>query len=118
DRLRSGAEVVLCGDFNATPGSRPIGRLRRSLNSAHEAVHGREPEFTCPTPLVCGGRVRGAITRGLLRLFTNRPGETWRDTLDYIFVSRGVRVVDCGVILDRPSSEDPTLYASDHLGLA
>ena len=113
-----GAPVVLCGDFNATPGSLAIARVRRSLASAHEMVHGREPEFTCPTPLVIGGRVRGAITRGLLRLFSNRPGASWQGTLDYIFVSPGVRVADCGVILDQPSPEDPCLYASDHLGLA
>ena len=28
------------------------------------------------------------------------------------------QVVECGVFLDRPSPDDPTLYASDHLGLA
>jgi len=33
-------------------------------------------------------------------------------------VSPDVRVVECGVFLDRPSPDDPTLYASDHLGLA
>ena len=27
-------------------------------------------------------------------------------------------LVECGVILDRPTPDDPTLYASDHLGLA
>lgn len=88
------------------------------MTSAHEAAHGHEPEYTCPTPLISGGRIRGPVTRGLLRLFSNRPGATWRGTLDYIFVSPGVRVVECGVILDRPSPHDPTLYASDHLGLA
>lgn len=112
-----GAEAVICGDFNATPGSPAIARMRRSFASAHEAAHGQEPEYTCPTPLVVGGRVRAAITRGLLRLFTNRPGTTWRGTLDYLFVSPGIRVVECGVILDRSSPDDPTLYASDHLGL-
>lgn len=112
-----GAEAVICGDFNAMPGSPAITRMRRSFASAHEAAHGREPEYTCPTPLVIGGRVRSAVTRGLLRLFTNRPGTTWRGTLDYIFVSPGVRVVECDIILDRPSPDDPTLYASDHLGL-
>ena len=112
-----GAATIICGDFNATPGSPAIALMRRSFASAHEAAHGREPRYTCPTPLVVGGRVRWAVTRGLLRLFTNRPGTTWQGTLDYIFVSPGVRVVDCGVILDRPSSDDPTLYASDHLGL-
>jgi endonuclease/exonuclease/phosphatase family metal-dependent hydrolase len=116
--LAPGAAVIICGDFNATPGSRAIVLMAQSLTSAHAAVHGHEPAYTCPTPLVSGGRVRGAVTRGLLRVFSNRPGETWRDTLDYIFVSPGVRVVECGVILDHPSPDDPTLYASDHLGLA
>ncbi len=86
--------------------------------AAAGARHGREPDYTCPTPLVSGRRLRGAATRGLLRLFSNRPGDTWRGTLDYIFVSPEVRVVECGVFLDRPSPDDPTLYASDHLGLA
>lgn len=113
-----GAAAVVCGDFNATPGSRAIARMGRSFTSAHEAAHGREPEFTCPMPLVGGGRVRGAVTRGSLRLFTNRPGSTWRGTLDYIFVSPGVQVRECRIFLDRPAPDDPSLYASDHLGLA
>lgn len=110
--------AIACGDFNATPGSRAITLMKKTFASAHEAAHGCEPEFTCPTPLVCGGRVRGPVTRGLLRLFTNVPGKPWQGTLDYVFVSPGVRVLGCGVILDSPSPGDPTLYASDHLGLA
>jgi endonuclease/exonuclease/phosphatase family metal-dependent hydrolase len=116
--LDPGTSVIACGDFNATPGSPAIDLLSRNLVSAHEARHGREPEYTCPTPLVGRWRVREILTRGLLRLFTNRPGGSWRGTLDYIFVSPDVRVVECGVFLDRPSPGDPTLYASDHLGLA
>jgi endonuclease/exonuclease/phosphatase family metal-dependent hydrolase len=110
--------VIACGDFNATPGSRAITLMKGALASAHEAADGCEPVYTCPTPLVCGGRVREPVTRGLLRLFSNVPGEPWRGTLDYVFVSPGVRVLGCGVILDRPSPDDPTLYASDHFGLA
>lgn len=113
-----GAPLIVCGDFNATPGSRAIALMRQSFASAHEAVHGHEPEFTCPTPLLVGGRVRGAVSRGLMRLFTNRPGASWRGTLDYIFVGPGVQALECGIILDRPSPDDSTLYASDHLGLA
>jgi endonuclease/exonuclease/phosphatase family metal-dependent hydrolase len=121
DRVRGldpGTSVVACGDFNGTPGSPAIALLSCTLVSAHETLHGREPDYTCPTPMVSGQRVRGAVTRGLLRLFSNRPGDSWRGTLDYIFVSPDVRVVECGVFLDRPSPDDPTLYASDHLGLA
>ncbi len=118
-RAREGenAAVVIGGDFNATPGSPTIEWMRRSYRSAHEAVHGREPEFTCPTPLVVGGRIRRTADRAVLRLMTNRPGTTWRNTLDYLFVSPDVRVVDCGVFLDRPDPDDPTLFASDHLGV-
>src|SRR5947208_599929 len=76
--LGPAAAVVACGDYNGTPGSPAIALMRRSFASAHEARHGREPEFTCPTPLVGGERVRGAVTRLLLRLFTNRPGGPWR----------------------------------------
>ncbi|MHC5539535.1 endonuclease/exonuclease/phosphatase family protein [Singulisphaera rosea] len=117
-RLDPRTSVVVCGDFNGSPGTPAIELMRRSLVSAHEAHHGHEPEYTCPTPLQSGGRIRGAVTRGLLRAFTNRPGSSWRGTLDYIFVSPDIRVVDCGVFLDRPSQDDPTLFASDHLGLA
>ncbi|MEJ7640027.1 MAG: endonuclease/exonuclease/phosphatase family protein [Singulisphaera sp.] len=48
--IEPGATVVVCGDFNATPGSIAIALVKRSLTSAHEAVHGHEPEYTCPTP--------------------------------------------------------------------
>jgi endonuclease/exonuclease/phosphatase family metal-dependent hydrolase len=116
--LDPGTSVVACGDFNASPGSPAIALLTRTLISAHAAHHGREPDYTCPTPLVTRGPVRAIFARAMLRLFTNRPGQSYRDTLDYIFVSRGVRVIECGVFLDRPSPDDPTLYASDHLGLA
>ena len=117
-RLGQDASAISCGDFNGTPESPAIVRMRRAFVSAHEACHGWEPDYTCPTPLVSGHRVREAVTRGMLRLFTNRPGESWRGVLDYVFVSPGVRVVDCEVFLDQPSPDDPTLYASDHLGLA
>jgi endonuclease/exonuclease/phosphatase family metal-dependent hydrolase len=116
--IAPGAAAVVCGDFNATPGSRAVTLMKRTFTSAHEAGHGREPEFTCPTPLAGGARLRGAVTRGVLRLFTNRPGASWRGTLDYIFAGPGLRVVDCRTFLDQPAPGDPTLYASDHLGLA
>jgi endonuclease/exonuclease/phosphatase family metal-dependent hydrolase len=113
-----GVPAVVCGDFNATPGSRAITLMKERFASAHETAHGCEPGYTCPTPLVCGGKVRGPVTRGLLRLFSNTPGEPWRGTLDYIFVNPGIEVLGCDLILDRPSPQDPTLYASDHFGLA
>ncbi len=116
--LDPGTAVVACGDFNGTPGSPAIALMRSEFVSAHEARHDREPEYTCPTALVGGNRIKETVSRGVLRLFTNRPGSTWRGTLDYIFVSPEIRVVECDVFLDLPSPDDATLYASDHLGLA
>ena len=113
-----GSASIVCGDFNATPNGRSIALMRQAFVSAHQARHGREPDFTFPTPLVSGGRIRKAITAGLYRLLSNGPSDIWRGTLDYIFVSPEIAVVECGVILDRPSPGDSTLYASDHFGLS
>src|SRR5439155_1765390 len=49
--LEPGTSVIACGDFNATPGSGAITLMRQTFASAHQARHGREPDFTCPTPL-------------------------------------------------------------------
>jgi endonuclease/exonuclease/phosphatase family metal-dependent hydrolase len=110
--------VIACGDFNGTPESRAIALMRQYFASAHVTRHGREPDYTCPTPLVTGRPIRSTVARGLLWLFSNRPGEPWRGTLDYIFISPQLRVIECEVILDRSAPHDPGLYASDHLGLA
>jgi endonuclease/exonuclease/phosphatase family metal-dependent hydrolase len=115
--LDPNAGVLVCGDFNATPGSRAIALMRQTFVSAYQSHNGREPDFTCPTPLISGGRVRRAATKTLWRLLSMRSGRLWKGTLDYIFVSPDVRVLDCGVFLDRPADDDPGLYASDHLGL-
>lgn len=120
DHLRAfgtGASLVACGDFNDEPGSPALIAAARELTSAHAAVHGREPEFTCPTPLRSGRRGRDSAVDLALRLASNRPDGPWRATLDYIFVGPTVRVDDCRIILDRPDSIDSTLYPSDHLGL-
>jgi endonuclease/exonuclease/phosphatase family metal-dependent hydrolase len=109
--------AIVSGDFNATPDSRALAVMRASFASAHVACHGAEPDFTFPTPLVSHNFVRSTITRSALRIFSNRPRERWRGTLDYIFVSSSVAVSECGLILTYPSATDPTLYASDHFGL-
>ena len=40
------------------------------------------------------------------------------DCLDYIWVRGTVTVDDCRLVFDRPAVDDPTLYPSDHRGLA
>jgi endonuclease/exonuclease/phosphatase family metal-dependent hydrolase len=84
--------VVLCGDFNLPPGSEPIGLIRESLEDAFQGseqppygsvatFHG----FTCDDPPV--------------------------ERIDYVFVSKGVRVLRYGALTD---SRDRSFF-SDHL---
>jgi endonuclease/exonuclease/phosphatase family metal-dependent hydrolase len=40
------------------------------------------------------------------------------ECLDYIWVRGAVRVADARLAFDRPAADDPTLYPSDHLGIA
>ena len=91
---------VLAGDFNATPSSETVQRVLATLTSAYPAIHGAEPEYTYPTPLV----------------------EDYNDPasyhcIDYLFTSPSIQVRDIRLICDEPSPDDPTLYPSDHYGL-
>ena len=117
-RLAAGQNpIVACGDFNATPDMRTIQVMKETFTSAHEAFHGREPDFTCPTPLVYS---LDGVRKGLSRVgnfLLSRRVEPWRGTLDYIFVDGNFRVLKCDVTLNQPSPRDPTLYPSDHVGL-
>ncbi|MGQ0519617.1 MAG: endonuclease/exonuclease/phosphatase family protein [Actinomycetota bacterium] len=89
---------VLVGDLNAGPGSPPLRRLGARLRSAHVAVHGTEPLRTWPTPLV------GAASTGVV--------------IDYVLVDEDLDVVDAWVAFDQAAAHDPTLFASDHFGVA
>ncbi|MEE8370352.1 MAG: endonuclease/exonuclease/phosphatase family protein [Dehalococcoidia bacterium] len=102
-RRSRGVPQVLVGDFNAFPMTKVIKRVKERFSSAYELVHGDEPPDTIWTPL--------------------RTAEVgWRPSIgmvvDYIFVSVGLRVRDARTTFDRSHSEDPTLSASDHYGLA
>jgi endonuclease/exonuclease/phosphatase family metal-dependent hydrolase len=109
---------IVCGDFNSTPETRPIQRMRQEYYSAYEAIHGSEPEYTCPTPLP---RSSLAVSRTLLGfIFLLRPRHLnlrWRGVLDYIFVDPRLHVLDCQVALNQPSPTDARIYPSDHFGL-
>jgi endonuclease/exonuclease/phosphatase family metal-dependent hydrolase len=118
DRTVPRATAVVCGDFNDTPASRSIHLMRQRFVSAHAARHGREPDFTCPTPLRYQmSAVRATLSR-LGNYALNRSFEPWRGTVDYIFVNPGINVVECKSVLNRPAPHDRTLYPSDHVGLA
>jgi endonuclease/exonuclease/phosphatase family metal-dependent hydrolase len=99
---RDGSPQILVGDFNALPHHDPITFLAERYLSAYGAVHGREPEFTFPTPLVNRGE--------------------WRGTLDYIFLTPPARgapppVLAAQLAFNTPAEHDATLYPSDHFGV-
>lgn len=90
--------LVVSGDFNSYEGEKTVAIMKARFRSAHEAVHGREPELTWPTPV---------------NTYDNSPA----GTLDYIYVSPEFRIVDAGLAFHTPAEQDPKLFPSDHLGL-
>jgi endonuclease/exonuclease/phosphatase family metal-dependent hydrolase len=95
--------TVVVGDFNAEP-VEPAYRvmLDAGFRSAHLEANGAEPMVTWPS----GIQAPGMDTDG-------EPG-----CLDYIWVRGPITVDACRVAFDRPAVDDPTLYPSDHFGLA
>jgi endonuclease/exonuclease/phosphatase family metal-dependent hydrolase len=115
------APLVICGDFNGQPGSRAILQMRAHYKSAHALKHGREPHWTCPTPVQFSTQRWRKIAMTLAGRATGKAkykgGGYWRETVDYIFVNEHVDVRECHTVFDDHAPGDPTLYASDHLGL-
>ena len=96
--------TIVMGDFNAdpaepAPGAHARGRLPVRLRRRPTAP-------SRPSPGRPGSRRRRWTPTG-------RP-----DCLDYIWVRGAVRVESARLAFDRPDPEDPTLYPSDHLGIA
>ncbi len=90
--------TVVLGDFNAYEHEKTVQIMKSRYRSAHEVVHGREPEKTWPTPV---------------NTYDNSPP----GTLDYIYVSPEFKVTDAGLAFHTPSTDNPDLFPSDHLGL-
>lgn len=96
------AQVVV-GDFNADPREPAYARMTAAgFRSAHLEVNGAEPAVTWPSGLQAPGM--------------DTDGDP--DCLDYIWLRGAAAVDDCRLVFDRPAVDDPTLYPSDHLGLA
>jgi len=109
---------VACGDFNSTPVEAPIQRMREHFVSTYAQVHGREPDYTCPTALPRSYRSQLRTILGFFVLI--RPKKfnlNWHGTLDYIFTDPQIKVLDCQVILNHPRPDNPKIYPSDHFGL-
>jgi len=94
---------IVVGDFNAEPEEPTYARmLGGGFRSAHREANGHEPPVTWPS----GIQAPGMDTDG-------QPG-----CLDYVWVAGRIEVEDCRVVFDRPAVDDPTLFPSDHFGLA
>jgi endonuclease/exonuclease/phosphatase family metal-dependent hydrolase len=102
--------LALCGDFNAGPRGETIKAIKQVLRSAHELVHGDEPEWTHPTGLV---RIIDAQAAFGVPILPEGKGHA----IDYVFVSPALDIRDCRVAFDRPHPEEAGLYPSDHVGL-
>jgi endonuclease/exonuclease/phosphatase family metal-dependent hydrolase len=97
------AAAIVIGDFNADPGEPAYARMvDAGYRSAFAEANGAEPPVTWPS--------------GLQAPAMDTDGDP--DCLDYIWVRGAVRVGDARLVFDRPHPEDPTLYPSDHFGLA
>jgi endonuclease/exonuclease/phosphatase family metal-dependent hydrolase len=102
-RARGTDAVIVMGDFNADPKEPAYARMvEAGFRSAFAEANGAEPTVTWPS--------------GLQAPAMDTDGEP--DCLDYIWVRGAVRVGDARVVFDRPHPDDPTLYPSDHFGLA
>lgn len=97
DTWSGAAAAVIVGDFNAYAGEPTVALMKSRFVSAHESVHGREPEKTWPTPV-------------------NTYDPSPPGCLDYIFVS-AAKVIDAGLAFDKRHPLDGQLFPSDHLGV-
>jgi endonuclease/exonuclease/phosphatase family metal-dependent hydrolase len=100
DRDARKLPMVILGDFNAyaVPPEPAVTLMKARYRSAHESVHGCEPEKTWTTPV-------------------NTSDPAPHGTLDYIFVSQAWRIKQAGLAFDKPAPHDANVYPSDHLGL-
>ena len=95
--------LIVAGDFNAGPLEPAHARMRRAgFASAYAVAHGAEPGVTWPS--------------GLQAPAMDANGQP--DCLDYLWVRGAVAVEDARLVFDRPAVDDPTLYPSDHFGVA
>jgi endonuclease/exonuclease/phosphatase family metal-dependent hydrolase len=95
--------TILAGDFNAGPDEPAYSRITAAgYRSVHLEANGHEPEVTWPS--------------GLIAPAMDTEGEP--DCLDYIWIRGAIKATACRLVFDRPAADDPTLYPSDHFGLA
>jgi endonuclease/exonuclease/phosphatase family metal-dependent hydrolase len=97
------AAQIVMGDFNADPAEPAAARMRAAgFRSAYAEVNGRDPAVTWPS--------------GLQAPAIDADGNP--ACLDYIWIRGTVRVAAARLVFERPDPADPTLFASDHFGIA
>ena len=97
------ASQLVMGDFNANPGEPAAARMRSAgYRSAYADVNGTDPAVTWPS--------------GLQAPAIDTDGDP--ACLDYIWVRGAVQVASARLAFNHPDPEDPTLFPSDHLGIA
>jgi endonuclease/exonuclease/phosphatase family metal-dependent hydrolase len=95
--------TIAMGDFNANPAEPAAIRIRAAgFRSAYAEANGADPAVTWPS--------------GLQAPAMDTDGDP--ACLDYIWLRGDVRVTSARLVFDRPDPADPTLYPSDHLGIA
>ena len=96
------AQIVM-GDFNADPAEPTVARMRAGgYRSAYAEANGADPAVTWPS--------------GLQAPAMDTDGSP--ECLDYIWIRGDIRAASARLVFDRPAADDPTLYPSDHLGIA
>ncbi len=95
--------MLVAGDFNADPREPAYARMRAAgFRSAYLEHHGHEPSVTWPS--------------GLQAPAMDTDGDP--DCLDYLWLRGAVEVDDAVLVFNRADVDDPTLYPSDHVGVA
>ncbi|HEX2928362.1 MAG TPA: endonuclease/exonuclease/phosphatase family protein [Candidatus Binatia bacterium] len=90
---------IVCGDFNAAPD-------QPSIRLMLEAFRPTQTEPTAFTPLFePGGQP------------THPEWERFDRCIDYIWVSKAVKVKASGLCFNTPARDDPNLWPSDHIGV-
>jgi endonuclease/exonuclease/phosphatase family metal-dependent hydrolase len=95
--------LIVVGDFNAKPAEPAYPRmLDAGFRSAFREANGEEPVITWPSGLQAPA------------MDTDGPPRC----LDYIWLRGAVMADACRLVFDRSAVGDPTLFPSDHLGVA
>ena len=95
--------LIVVGDFNADPREPAYDCMRDAgFRSAYAEANGEEPAVTWPS--------------GLQAEAIDTDGDP--DCLDYVWLRGAAAAESARLVFDRAAPGDPTLFPSDHLGIA